>query len=261
MRSSARLATVLSAALLVGSCTQGIEPLGVNLVSPQQEIQMGLEAWQQIRQKEPVSQNRAQQARIQALGQRLVNAAGVQQQPWEFVVFDSDQVNAFALPGGKVGVYTGLIDLAENDAQLAAVMGHEIGHVLAHHPAKRVSSAMAAQAGVSLAQAGLAAAGVSYGAEAGQLLGLGAQYGVVLPHSRTQEYEADRIGLEIMAAAGFDPREALRFWARMGQSQDNRPGWAEFLSTHPVGPNRIAAMERELPRIMPIYERTAGQAG
>ena len=244
-------------ALLVAltGCTQGVEPLGLNLVSPEQEMQMGLQAWQQVRQKEPIASNPALQARIRTLGERLLAAAGANPQQWEFVVFQSDEVNAFALPGGKVGVYTGIIDLAENDAQLAAVIGHEIGHVLAHHPAKRVSSAMAAQAGVGLAQVGLAAAGVSYGAEAGQLLGLGAQYGVVLPHSRTQEYEADRIGLEIMAAAGFDPREALRFWARMNQKQGSRPGWAEFLSTHPVGQNRIAKMEQHLPRLMPVYER------
>jgi predicted Zn-dependent protease len=256
MRKHLPFAVVMSLSVLAISCTQGTEPLGLNLVSPQQETQMGLQAWQEISQKEPVARSAALQARIRTLGQRLVTAAGANQQPWEFVVFESEDVNAFALPGGKVGVYTGLIDLAENDAQLAAVIGHEIGHVLAHHPAKRVNSAMTAQMGVSLAQVGLAAAGVSYGAEAAQLLGLGAQYGVVLPHTRTQEYEADRIGLEIMAAAGYDPREALRFWARMGQKQGNRPGWAEFMSTHPVGKNRIAAMEQQLPRVMPVYEKT-----
>lgn len=258
MRPYLSLIACLSLSALVAGCTQGIEPLGVNLVSPEQETQMGLSAWQDVLQKEPAARNPALQSRIRALGERLVAAAGANQQPWEFVVFESDQINAFALPGRKVGVYSGLIDLAENDAQLAAVIGHEIGHVLAHHPARRVSSAMAAQMGVSLAQVGLAAAGVSYGAEAGQLLGLGAQYGMILPHSRTQEYEADRIGLEIMASAGYDPREALRFWARMAQKRGDRPGWAEFLSTHPVGKNRIAAMEQLLPQVMPLYEQRRG---
>ena len=258
MRISRSFSCVASVALvlLATGCAQGVEPLGLNLVSPQQETQLGLEAWQEITQKEPVARDPAAQARIRAIGQRLVDAAGANQQPWEFVVFENPEVNAFALPGGKVGVYTGLISLAENDAQLAAVIGHEIGHVLAHHPAKRVSSQMAAQTGVTLAQAGLAAAGVSYGEAAGQILGLGAQYGVVLPHSRTQEYEADSIGLQMMATAGYDPREALKFWARMNQKKGTGPGWAEFMSTHPVGPHRIEAMERQLSQVMPVYERS-----
>jgi predicted Zn-dependent protease len=249
------LAAVLLTLLLPVACTQGVEPLGLNLVSPQQETQLGLEAWQQIRQQEQATSDAALQQRIRGIGQRLVQATGSDPAAWEFVVFQNKQVNAFALPGGKVGVYTGLIALAENDAQLGAVIGHEIGHVVAHHPAKRVSSQLAAQAGLSLAQVGLSAAGVTTGAaEATQLLGLGAQYGVVLPHSRTQEYEADALGMEIMARAGYDPREALRFWARMdGSEGGGRPGWAEFLSTHPVGANRLAAMERELPRAMGIY--------
>lgn len=249
------LPALLSVNLLLGSCSQGLEPLGLNLVTPEQEVAAGQGAWKQIRQKERTSPDRALQARVRQIGERLVVAAGVQDQPWEFVAFENEQVNAFALPGGHVGVYTGLINLAENDAQLAAVMGHEIGHVLARHAGKRMSTAMATQVGLSVAQS----LGGSNGQVLGQLLGLGAQYGVLLPYSRTQEYEADSIGLQIMAQAGYDPREALNFWIRMSDAKGGAPGWSEFMSTHPVGQNRIRAMEQQLPEVMPVYEQAAGQ--
>ncbi len=200
------------------------------LVDDRQLIGAAQQAWAQQLQSERVSANPAYNQRVRRVGQRIVQAAGLGGQLWEFVVFDSPEVNAFVLPGGKVGVYRGLLELAASDAELAAVLGHEVAHTTLRHAAERASQQSLGQLAATVADARLSStwAGV---------LGLGIQYGVLYPYSRTQEAEADRVGVDYMHAAGFDVREAIALWEKMAQQGGQRP--PQFLSTHPDPVNRI----------------------
>jgi len=177
---------------------------------------------------------------------------------WEVVVFQDDSANAFALPGGKIGVYTGLLDVAENQDQLATVIGHEVAHVLANHSNERVSTSFVTQSGLQLAQ-------IAVGAESPMkqqlfgLLGLGAQVGVILPFSRAQEAEADLMGLDLMSEAGFDPRESVKLWQNMQSQGGDAP--PEFLSTHPSSERRITELNARVREHMAISSqaRSAGR--
>ncbi|MDR2673749.1 MAG: M48 family metallopeptidase [Opitutaceae bacterium] len=194
---------------------------------------------------------------MRRVGQRIAGVVGrdIANAEWEFVVFDSEQVNAFALPGGKVGVYTGLLKLAASDDELACVMGHEIAHVTSRHGAERVSQSQLVSIGGQLGQAYMNYKGV--GAEKQNqlmsLYGLGAQVGALLPYSRLHETEADTIGLRFAAAAGYDPRAAAVFWKKMAakNSGGSTPSW---LSTHPSDQSRIANLEKLAPQYLPLYE-------
>ena len=194
--------------------------------------QAALQAWAQQLQQERTWNNSAAQARLERVGQRIVNAAGRGGQAWEFRLFDSDQKNAFVLPANKVGFYRGLYEICERDDWMATVLGHETGHVTGRHAAERYSRAAATSTALQVAgsqvnsQLAMAA------------LGMGAQVGLLLPHSREQEAEADILGLNYMQRAGYDPREAIPFWQRMNASGGSRP--PEFLSTHPDPDNRVA---------------------
>lgn len=192
----------------------------------------------------------------------VVNAIVAQVPPgevtgqWEVKVFKSDQANAFALPGGKIGVYRGLLSVAENQDQLATVIGHEIAHVLADHSNERLSTTFATQAGLDLIQA-ISGAPSSTKEQIFGLLGLGAQYGIILPFNRTQESEADLIGLDLMAKAGFDPRAAIPFWKNMQEQGNGSP--PEFLSTHPSGPSRIQDLQARMPQAVELYQKARAQ--
>lgn len=197
-------------------------------------------AWVELKQKTPVSRDQAAQARVRTVGQRIANAAGLGGQQWEFVVFDTPDRNAFVLPGGRVGVYKGLLDLADSDAQLAAVLGHEVAHVTARHASERASQTALTQTGLAVGQ------GILGGSQRGQMLGaalgLGAQVGILLPYSRLHETEADRVGIDYMVKAGYDPRGAVSFWQKMqAAAGGGRP--PQFLSTHPAPENRIQAIQ------------------
>jgi predicted Zn-dependent protease len=170
---------------------------------------------------------------------------------WEVVVFDSKQANAFAMPGGKIGIYTGLMTLTENPDQLAAVVGHEIAHVISRHAAERMSTAQ-------MTVIGLTAAGVALSGNENQqiimgALGLGASIGIQLPFSRVHESEADEIGQELMSLAGFDPRQAISLWRLMATNRESQS--PEFLSTHPDPSNRAMRLERLLGKMQPIYNQ------
>ncbi|MEN9722712.1 MAG: hypothetical protein RJB38_698 [Pseudomonadota bacterium] len=187
--------------------------------------------------------------RCVALPILAVSGSEIPQERWEIVVFKDDTANAFALPGGKIGVHTGLLKVAVTPAQLAAVLGHEVGHVLARHGNERVSEGLLAQGG----QAALASILKSKGgrAEIAALLGVGLQFGVLLPHSRTQESEADQMGLELMAKAGFDPVESIELWKNMSRGTGGQP--PEFLSTHPSHSTRIGDLARLQDRVRPWF--------
>ncbi|MBC7794149.1 MAG: M48 family metallopeptidase [Clostridia bacterium] len=159
---------------------------------------------------------------------------------WDIKVFESDQVNAFALPGRKIGVYTGLLKVASNQDQVATVLGHEIGHVIARHGNERVSENVVLQGGMSIVDA-FSGSGAQHNMIMGAL-GVGAQYGVVLPHNRTQEAEADRIGLDYMAQAGFNPEESVKLWGNMSKAANGKEP-SQFTSTHPSNANRISGLQ------------------
>jgi len=177
---------------------------------------------------------------------KIIRAAGGNPAEWEVEVFDSDQLNAFALPGGKIGFYTGILDLMENDDQIAAVMGHEVAHVNFQHASKRAGRAAQTQFGLGAAQAALGAGNVANANLWMQALGLGAQVGNALPFSRSHETEADRVGLRYMAAAGYNPEEAVRFWQRMATAKGEGGAPPQLLSTHPSDDTRINNLKKEI---------------
>lgn len=243
---------------LFSSCIAcATSPLGrqqLMLVSDSQMDQMGAQAFQQIKLKERKNSDPTTLSAVKCVATPLTEMAKDQTQVshWDVEVFDNSEANAFALPGGKIGVYTGLLKVAKDDAQLAAVMGHEIGHVIARHGAERVSN----QAGTQL---GLTALGVLTQDNPNRnllmgLIGLGAQVGVLLPFSRTQESEADLIGLDLMARAGFNPRESVELWKNMILSSHGK-GPPQWLSTHPASENRIKSLEEHMPAALERFNQ------
>ena len=218
--------------------------------------EMGVAAFQDMKQQQPLETSSQTNGYVSCVARAII-AELPEQRTWEVQVFKDDSANAFALPGGKIGVHTGLLDIAENQDQLATVIGHEVAHVLASHANERVSTSYVASTGLQLAQV---AAGEPTAAKQQLfgLLGLGAQVGVLLPFSRTQESEADLLGLDLMAKAGFDPRASIPLWENMSQAGGGKP--PEFLSTHPSHTTRIGDLSKRLQTAMPLYEQ-AKRAG
>jgi predicted Zn-dependent protease len=248
-------ALALSGLLATGCAGSGETGLGIDLVSQEQVQQMGVESWQRIRSETAASDDRAAQQTADRVAGKLLEAAGADPGDWEVVVFEGDEANAFALPGGKIGIYEGMFAAVQNDAQLAAVVAHEIGHVQAAHAQERVNSEAATQGAVQLVSAALQVGNVGYANAIAGALGAGAQYGVLLPYSRNQELDADRIGLQLMAQAGYDPREALAFWRQIQQQGGGEP--PAFLSTHPGAGDRIEQLEELMPAALETYRSNA----
>lgn len=194
----------------------------------------------------------AQTARVRAISKRLIPHTAVFRDDapswkWEVNVITSDEVNAWCMPGGKIAVYTGLIDkLKITDDELAAVMGHEIAHALREHARERMSRAAPVQIGAQIL-------GAIYGQGAGDVGGLFGQAFFVLPNSRENEQEADRIGVEMAARAGYDPRAAVTLWQKMGAQGGSKT--PEFLSTHPSNQSRITDLQNYAARVLPLYEK------
>jgi predicted Zn-dependent protease len=176
---------------------------------------------------------------------------------WEMAILETDQLNAFVMPGGKIVVYEGILKAAQNQHQLAAVIGHEIAHVTAEHTKGKVLQGRAGQIGIAVAAVLLG--GGNYGATytAQEMLSQGAMYGILLPYKRGQETEADVIGLEYMAKAGFDPRESVPLWKNMESGADKAP--AEFASTHPSSSTRIDSLVGEWIKVLPHYNEALAQ--
>ena len=252
----------LASILIISTLTFGIaacatSPEGrkqLKLVSTEQMDAMGIQSFEQMKQDAPISQDKNMQQYVNCVANKII--PHVKQNPnpsaWEVVVFEDDQANAFALPGYKIGVYTGLLKYAKNQDQLAAVMGHEVAHVIAEHGNERVSNQMATQAGLSIAAVLLGTEQDDNTALIMAGLGLGAQYGVILPFSRSHESEADLIGLDLMAKAGFDPKESVTLWQNMAQSGLSPP---EFMSTHPSSDTRIKQLRERIPQVQPTYQQ------
>ncbi|PZO49902.1 MAG: peptidase M48 [Alphaproteobacteria bacterium] len=234
-----------SAGLVVGACSENVAGRRqFVLVSDAELAALGEEAWRDALQRLPRSDDAALQRRLALIGQSVADVSSTRTD-WEFVVFDSPEINAFVLPGGKVGFFRGLMEHASSDDEIAAVMGHEVGHVEARHAAERMSQQVALELGVSLAAAALSE---EYGRHAESIagaLGAGALYGVILPYSRMQELEADRLGVSLMAGAGFDPAGALSFWRRMASDGVDALEW---MSTHPADGRRLTELEASVGR-------------
>ena len=238
----------------------GVDRNQLLVVSDQQVQQLSNQAFQQeiaaARAKGLLDTNPAQLARLQKISQRLIAQTGAyrsdaRQWPWEVHVIKSNELNAHVLPGGKIVFYSGIIDrLSLTDAEIAAIMGHEMAHALREHTRERLSREVATQTGIGIAASVL---GLSQGQT--QLAGLAGDLGISRPHSRTQETEADLMGLELMARAGYDPNAAISLWRKM-QSASGRGEPPQFLSTHPVSSTRIATIQSLLPRVMPLYQQS-----
>lgn len=217
------------------------------------DVGEGATAFAQMKSTEKISHDPVLNERVRRVGERIAQAVGgdLPAAKWEFVVFDEPEtVNAFALPGGKVGVYTGLLKLADTDAELAMVMGHEIGHVTARHGAQRMSEGVvAAGLGVVLEAATEGSSKRDY-----WLVGYGlAAGGATLAFSRSHESEADFIGLRYAAKAGYDPHASITFWQKMAK-QEKSTKVPVFLRTHPTNERRIAELQQWIPATMPLYE-------
>lgn len=223
----------------------------LKLFPDSQMVAMGVTAYDEVRSNTPVSRDRRATAYVNCVANAIIRVVPSRTK-WEVTLFQDDAINAFALPGGKIGVYTGLLKVARTQDQLAAVIGHEIGHVIADHANARVSAAYATQSGLQLAQI-LAGAGSSERAQLFGLLGLGAQVGILLPYGRGQESEADILGLRYMAGAGFDPRASIELWQNMARAGGNQP--PEFLSTHPAHKTRIRELNNMMPAAMQTFKK------
>ena len=259
MRASSlsRLAlTALCSALLAG-CAQS--PTGRNqmlLFSPQQMNQLGADSFTQMKQLEKVSTDARMNAYVgcvaKAVTAQVPASYGITS--WEVVVFDSKEINAFALPGGKIGVYSGLLKVAKNQDQLATVIGHELTHVLAQHSNERLSRDQLTGIGLAVADAAIGSSDSLGGAATMAALGLGVQVGLALPFGSTQESEADRLGLELMARAGFNPAEAVTLWQNMSAASGGKAP-PQLLSTHPSDQSRIANLQAQQAEVQPLYQQ------
>jgi predicted Zn-dependent protease len=215
------------------------------LVSDSEANQMGAQAYQEILSKGRVSRDPQMNATVARVSQRLARVVDVPGAQWQYTVFDDATPNAFALPGGKIGVNTGMFRVARTEGQLAAVISHEIGHVMARHSAERMSREVAVQVGVGLLGA------ATNTAQYAEVMAQAATLGLILPFNREQESEADEIGLIHMARAGYDPRESIALWQNMESAGGRAP--IEFLSTHPSPGNRIARLQQAMPRALADY--------
>lgn len=258
------VAILLSACILSACSTVPVTGRrSLSLVSDGEMARMSVSGYQQIISEATLSSDQVALNRVRDVGDRIADAAEYYLQQngydtshfaWEFNLIDDDEmVNAWAMPGGKVAVYTGILSIAQDDAGLATVMSHEISHVLAKHGNERMSQGLLVELGgmtlsTALSQRPGAASDLfmtSYG--------VGTKMGVLLPYSRLQESEADRIGIVVMALAGYDPRAAIGFWSRMSETGGSRP--PQFISTHPAPETRIRNLERAMPEAIALYER------
>lgn len=221
------------------------------LIPLSQEIALGKQAYQQTLKDQKDSENTHLTQVLRRVGQRIAEVSNMPKLDWEFRLIESKEKNAFALPGGKVAVYTGMLQICQNEAGLATVLSHEISHVIARHGAQRMSQQLlltGAMMGASLSLRNNTQRNIIMSA-----LGLGVLYGITLPFSRADEEEADQIGLVYMAKAGYDPEEAIRFWQRFSQAKGDKdpPEWA---STHPADKTRIAGLKAYLSRAKYKYQ-------
>ena len=251
MKNTNRVLKIIAFLLSFGliACTTPIKLLPPDAVS-----QMGVQEFTDIKQEAPRESDPRENTYVQCVAKRILSHSGNNStiEQWEVVLFQDPAVNAFALPGGKIGIYTGLLDAVENQHQLAAVIGHEVGHVILEHGNQQISQELLVKGGLAAIERLIKDKDPQEKREILAGLGLGAQIGLTLPYSRHHEIEADQVGLELMAKAGFDPRESVTFWENMNQSGAQSP---EFLSTHPSDENRIKELRSRMTDALRLYEQ------
>lgn len=265
------LATSLALALMGSGLTAcssttdtgaiGVKRNQLLMVSDQEVLNLSSQSFQKTLQEAKtqgvLDTNPAQLNRLKRIANRLIAQVGTyrtdaQQWGWEVHVIKSNQLNAYVLPGGKIMFYSGIIDrLNLTDDEIAAIMGHEIAHALREHARERISRQVVTQTGIGIAASVL---GLSSGQA--QLAGLAGDLGLSLPNSRTQETEADLIGLELMARAGYNPNAAVTLWQKMQKAEGSGSERLQFLSTHPVSSTRITNIQSMLPKVMPLYQQS-----
>jgi len=232
---------------LAGCTTSPLGRRQLKIHSGGEMSRMGIASFDAVKQQLPPSTDAQKNRYVECVANAVLAAVVSKNAPasWEVVVFDEASANAFALPGGKIGVHTGLLDVATNADQLATVLGHEVGHVLAGHANERITQAELTRFGLAVADVAVHSGDPTPGQrKALALLGLGAHFGITLPYSRTHESEADLIGLDIMARAGFEPRESVVLWQNMSRGGARPP---EILSTHPSNTTRIRELQNSIP--------------
>lgn len=224
------------------------------LLPDEQMNELGAQAFQQLKQETPAVETPRVTRYVNCIAERILavakGRAGVPSpEQWQVEVFDEETVNAFALPGGRIGVYMGMVRFADDADQLATVIAHEVGHVIAQHGNERLSQQLGVQSG--LAVLNILTEDTPEARLAMAALGVGAQVGILLPFSRTQEREADLIGLRLMSEAGFDPEAAVALWRDMAQERGEGP--PQFLSTHPTPSDRVSRLAKEVPAVKQQY--------
>ncbi len=246
---------ILFSVIAAGGCSSVpyTDRTQLNFYSESSDIELGEQAWKQTLSQEKRSSDTRYSNALQRVGNNLARAAAKPDYNWEFIVFDSKQINAFALPGGKVAVYSALFRLVDNDAELATVVAHEVGHAIARHGVERMSQS-------SMRSLGGVAVELLFGSEWNVVYDGTSQLALMLPYSRTQEYEADKLGMILMAQAGYDPANAISFWQKF--SKLNRTSAIEeFLSTHPDGEKRLDRVRGYLPEAQKYYRNAPAKLG
>ncbi|MBU2979435.1 M48 family metallopeptidase [Alteromonas sp. C1M14] len=256
-----RLKSFATAGFITVLCACATSPTGRNqmlLYSETQMAEMGGQAFSSMKEELKVSSKQVENSYVQCVAKSLTPYVpqSVFSGEWEVVVFEDEQVNAFALPGGKIGVYTGLLNVAKTQSQLAAVIGHEIGHVIAHHGNERMSTSTLTNLGTQAVAQVVNANEVAYSGAIMAAIGMGSEVAITLPFSRTHESEADLIGLALMAQAGFDPRESVTLWQNMEAASGGQQP-IELLSTHPAPQSRIENLQANMTAALYDYDKTA----
>ena len=248
------ISAITTVLILSGCAKSSTGRSQLTLFSDAELGKMGASSFEEMKQKEKVSQDNATNQYVQCIAQGITKHVpnSAHSGDWEVVVFDSPQVNAFALPGGKIGVYTGILKVAVTADQLAAIIGHEVGHVIERHSNERLSSNQFSQIGLAAANAVMTSQNVENKNLYMAGLGLGIQYGIILPYGRTHESEADIVGQDLMAKAGFKPDAAIALWQNIAKLSKGAP--PEFMSTHPSHKTRIAALTSHLAVANQLYD-------
>jgi len=255
------LSFVLVSFLLACATTPVTNRRALILLPFDMELSLGEKAFRDILSKEKLSEDAELKAMIKKVGSRIARVSDMPDLDWEFKLVDSDTENAFALPGGKVAFYEGILKVCKNEAGVATVMGHEIAHAIARHGAERISQQL-------ILTGIITAAAIKYEDDKNRRLilaglGVGTTIGITLPFSRLNESEADHIGMIYMARAGYDPREAVEFWKRFAEKKNKKNGFKmpAFLSTHPADDKRVEELAKLLPIALKEYEMAVKKYG
>ncbi len=250
-----KLAACIALVILTGCAKSSTGRNQITLFSDAELNTMGTQSFEEMKKKEKISTDKNVNDYVQCVAKSITKNVpqSAHKGAWEVVVFDSKQVNAFALPGGKIGVYTGILEVADTPDQLAAIIGHEVGHVIESHSNERLSANKLSQTGLAVASVALKTADVKEQGLYMQGLGLGLQYGVLMPYSRSHESEADIVGQDLMARSGYQPKASIELWQSMSELGGEKP--PEFMSTHPSNKTRINQLSNHLSTSQKYYQK------